>query len=440
MEPTYIGSLILLVCVFGAIQLSEGGPLCGSCTHVSDPRHCDHVTRCGDHEECMTSQYVTLSGHVMYDVGCISSFRCNSFGKRGNVAELDLRERRSNGQTIFCQNCCNTTACNTMSGLCNTKPLDTNGYILCYNCDQMTSPSQCDKITRCPASQQCYIGHKQSGLSGAILWESRCGIGIQECQTGLSAAVAVIGKRISPLCAQCCNSSNFCNDQCSHSATKPSSSSTVTSSTTTSITTTTSSTTTATTSTLSSTSTLKPSRPTITSLSPSQNILPGESVTLHCAATGNPPPHLNWGVTHFVINGKAPNNTRISDDGRSIHIDHFLPDNAGLYICTASNNVGTTSKVTVIHVSKPVIVAATAIHHASIGDNVIIKCGASGEPKPTISWAVLSYTTAADNLSLVGNDLHINGFTYENYGTYKCTAENSQGQAEKLFNISPFRA
>ncbi|XP_033726400.1 interference hedgehog-like [Pecten maximus] len=459
MDSTYLTRLLLSVCFFGLIQLSEGGQLCGSCTRISNPSNCDHVTRCGDHEECMVSQYMTPGGHVMYDTGCIASFRCTHFGKRQSVDEVTLNARSNDGTLTLCQSCCNdTNICNTMQGLCNSQPLNTNGYILCYNCDQMTLPNQCDSIARCPLHQQCYVGQKVNLLSGTTLWESRCGHNAQECLGAtpmIARPVPIVGKRLSPFCGTCCNSSNFCNDKCLDSVvahtfpTRP-----PTSTSTTPATTTPSSTVTQ------STLAMTPlSKPTITSLSPSREVSLGSSIFLYCAVTGNPSPKIAWGVTHFNAIGSKPNNTQILGNGHTMHIDHFIPANAGLYICYATNSQGTDSKALSVKQATspattasttigtttsaqlsppPMIIYSTTIHHARIGTHVRLYCVASGLPTPTISWSFLTSANPPDNLSLVGQELHINGFQHINYGTYRCEARNIHGMADKLFNISPF--
>ncbi|OWF44136.1 Basement membrane-specific heparan sulfate proteoglycan core protein [Mizuhopecten yessoensis] len=355
-----------------------------------------------------------------------------------------------------------------MHGLCNAQPLDTNGYILCYNCDQMSSPNQCDRITRCPTKQQCYLGQKLNHLSGSRVWESRCGNDAKECKGAIAmvAPVSLIGKRLSPDCGSCCNDANFCNDNCSVSAVIPTTQSTSTSTLTSSTTTSTSSTTTLTSSTSTTTSSTTPptspatifSKPFITDISSSQQVIPGASIYLHCAAGGNPWPSINWGVTHFSGLSRKPNNTYIMDSGRAMYIATFLPENAGLYICMASNAMGSDSRVVSLSVasvpstqatttpattsspqlSKPVIVYSTNVHHARIGSNVRLLCMASGHPTPTISWTFLTSSNTPDNLSLVGLELHIIGFRKSNYGTYRCIAGNSQGEAYKYFTIAPY--
>ncbi|XP_069102895.1 uncharacterized protein [Argopecten irradians] len=476
MASSFLTRLLFSICFLGTLNFSEAGQLCGSCSHVSDPSNCDHVTRCGDHEECVVTQYLTSGGHVMFDTGCISSFRCSSHpvGKRAIEDEVRLSDRRLDG-VLVCQVCCNDTSiCNTVKGLCNTQPLDTNGYVLCYKCDQMLSPNQCDKITRCPSHRQCYVEQKVNPLSGTMTWESRCGQGALECMESPSLMTnpgVLVGKRQSPFCAKCCNEKNFCNNECNNSmvahtfptippSTTPSTTPTPTTSTTTPLPTTTPTTK----STTPSTHNTNLSKPTVHSLATYGEVTLGSSLAIRCTVTGNPTPTIAWGVTHFDPNAPKPNNTQIMDHQQTMYIHHFTAANAGLYLCYATNSQGTDSKVIAVQPAnwqqltahpttstttavptttnqsslKPHIIYGTDIHHAHIGANLRLMCVATGQPTPAISWSFSTSSGMPDNLSLFGTELIITGFKQINYGTYRCQAMNIHGTTERFFTISPF--
>ncbi|XP_034566554.1 intercellular adhesion molecule 5 [Notolabrus celidotus] len=74
----------------------------------------------------------------------------------------------------------------------------------------------------------------------------------------------------------------------------------------------------------------------------------GENVTFHCSAEGNPPPTIHWEYTP-AVNVKETTGGR----HRNISITEATSTNAGVYICNATNDIGTvTRSVTVKMMSK----------------------------------------------------------------------------------------
>ncbi|XP_041719187.1 intercellular adhesion molecule 1 [Coregonus clupeaformis] len=72
-------------------------------------------------------------------------------------------------------------------------------------------------------------------------------------------------------------------------------------------------------------------------------ILSGDSdVSLNCSAEGNPPPEIKWTF--------AAGNVTVSTEGRqrTVRITRATSTNAGIYICTATNRVGTATRTTTV--------------------------------------------------------------------------------------------
>ncbi|CDQ81101.1 unnamed protein product [Oncorhynchus mykiss] len=67
------------------------------------------------------------------------------------------------------------------------------------------------------------------------------------------------------------------------------------------------------------------------------------NVSLNCSAEGNPSPEMKWNYT-------AARNVKLSTEGRqrTIRITTATSTNAGIYICTATNRVGTATKTTTV--------------------------------------------------------------------------------------------
>ncbi|XP_069136265.1 macrophage mannose receptor 1-like [Argopecten irradians] len=142
MAVTSVFSLMVLFLPFSD-GLSGYGQLCLSCDKVVLPRDCGHVTRCGIHEKCMVTKFITSSAVTWYRVGCRAANTCHG--------------RRSVGvkESSLCVHCCNDTA------LCNQQGCGTTGFDvstpLCYNCQQHRTPGSCDDITACSQDQSCSI-------------------------------------------------------------------------------------------------------------------------------------------------------------------------------------------------------------------------------------------------------------------------------------------
>uniref|UniRef100_A0A4W5RTV9 Ig-like domain-containing protein n=1 Tax=Hucho hucho TaxID=62062 RepID=A0A4W5RTV9_9TELE len=69
----------------------------------------------------------------------------------------------------------------------------------------------------------------------------------------------------------------------------------------------------------------------------------GSNVSLNCSAEGNPLPEMKWNYT-------AALNVKLSTEGRqrTVRITAATSTNAGIYICTATNIVGTATRTTTV--------------------------------------------------------------------------------------------
>lgn len=68
-------------------------------------------------------------------------------------------------------------------------------------------------------------------------------------------------------------------------------------------------------------------------------VTPGENVTLHCSAEGNPDPEIVWKYDSVV-------NVRETTGGRqrNVSVTGATSTNAGVYSCIATNKVGSVSR------------------------------------------------------------------------------------------------
>uniref|UniRef100_A0AAX7SU97 Ig-like domain-containing protein n=1 Tax=Astatotilapia calliptera TaxID=8154 RepID=A0AAX7SU97_ASTCA len=162
---------------------------------------------------------------------------------------------------------------------------------------------------------------------------------------------------------------------------------------------------------------------------PNIEILPikpdGGELILECSARGNGtlrisrPASITWILPNGVVLDK--------------------PQTIGTYICKASNSFGSSAlsyPVTVMVFPPQITSTMTSITRAYRGSPVMLKCVATGIPKPDISWTLPGRTTLAPHSRYtVQGGIHmteegslvIQNPVLMNSGIYKCNAKNALG-------------
>ncbi|KAL4660770.1 hemicentin-1-like [Arapaima gigas] len=164
----------------------------------------------------------------------------------------------------------------------------------------------------------------------------------------------------------------------------------------------------------------------------------GQSLSIPCMLLdGVPLPERQW-----EHNGKKVHfNTRIfhRSDG-SLHIDKAVPEDAGIYICTAVNVAGSVNVSVTVQVLVPPDIKPGPLHYiANEGVGITLSCEASGHPSPEVAWS-----KGREPLSRLGpslqqstdGELHIPSPTAEDAGIYECTASSSAGFASREIQLS----
>ncbi|VDI80717.1 Hypothetical predicted protein, partial [Mytilus galloprovincialis] len=174
--------------------LSGKGPLCLSCNKVVQPRDCNHVTACGEHEKCYVQREITDSGIAWYSVGCSDAQgRFTSFEQRLRLLKIDILGGQRCAVPIGIGKRQNGDLCNR-KGCGSPERLPIEG-ILCYDCQQQAAPDMCDDITLCGPDKNCYLEQIQIGSDH--LFSTKC---IQKSTCTSSSSTA-----------RCCGT-ELCND------------------------------------------------------------------------------------------------------------------------------------------------------------------------------------------------------------------------------------
>ncbi|KAG2469776.1 HMCN2 protein, partial [Polypterus senegalus] len=168
----------------------------------------------------------------------------------------------------------------------------------------------------------------------------------------------------------------------------------------------------------------------------------GMAVTLLCDTQGVPEPEVLWSKGKELIPRQT---TRYLMDSRgSLVIPEPKPEDAGVFVCNATNPVGYASREMELQVNvKPTVKGSNDQHEphtvtAVIGSEVILPCEAQGIPTPTVTWKKDSYpipAIAARAVVLPEGSLKISGSQQTDNGLYRCFVVNIAGNTTILYRL-----
>ncbi|GBM98114.1 Hemicentin-1, partial [Araneus ventricosus] len=168
----------------------------------------------------------------------------------------------------------------------------------------------------------------------------------------------------------------------------------------------------------------------------SYNVTEGDMITLPCSFYAKPPAQVHW--------------TRITKQSLSTDLGKYVMYNgslllkptfedAGIYICTAKNEVGdakTELSLSVFVIPYANIKAPNNVV-ASVGDKVELYCEVSGQPQPEISWKKDNVNLLPSSSIFINNgNLSIRPVDQFSEGEYKCIAENLVGISSSKVYLS----
>nr|XP_006815649.1 PREDICTED: leucine-rich repeats and immunoglobulin-like domains 2 isoform X2 [Saccoglossus kowalevskii] len=114
----------------------------------------------------------------------------------------------------------------------------------------------------------------------------------------------------------------------------------------------------------------------------------GSNARLECAARGQPQPQIAWvkdGGTDFPAANERRMRMMPEDD--VVFIIDVKPVDMGVYTCTAQSLAGNiSSNATLTVLETPSFVEPMQDVDAVMGENAVLRCPASGYPKPRIKW------------------------------------------------------
>ena len=148
----------------------------------------------------------------------------------------------------------------------------------------------------------------------------------------------------------------------------------------------------------------------------------GKDVRLpKCQVIGYPPPVVSW----TKLFDQLPSE-RATVQGHTLTITKTEKKDAGTYICTATNALGTSHAMTalIVNVMPQFTVKPPEKIERYHGQSVTLNCSAKGHPVPSISWKKCKGDIPEKRSKVEGGQLKINSLMGEDSGTYICSARS----------------
>ncbi|XP_063100238.1 hemicentin-2 isoform X2 [Cavia porcellus] len=153
----------------------------------------------------------------------------------------------------------------------------------------------------------------------------------------------------------------------------------------------------------------------------------GGSIQLDCLVRGDPAPNIHW-----TKDGLPLWDSRLQIQNGSLTIHRTKMADAGQYQCLAENEVGAVKKVvTLVLQSAPVFQVEPQDVTVRPGEDVALRCRATGEPAPTIEWLRAGQPLRASRRlrTLPDGSLELERVEAGDAGEYQCVAHNLLGSA-----------
>uniref|UniRef100_A0A452UY51 Ig-like domain-containing protein n=1 Tax=Ursus maritimus TaxID=29073 RepID=A0A452UY51_URSMA len=168
----------------------------------------------------------------------------------------------------------------------------------------------------------------------------------------------------------------------------------------------------------------------------------GVPASLPCAASGVPTPTITWTKETNVLTSRGPH-YNVSKDGTLV-ITRPSPQDAGTYVCTATNAVGFSSQEMRLSVNTEPRIQVNSSRDADeplrvtakAGDEVTLDCEAQGSPAPLVTWTkdFRPVPSVTDRHRLLpSGSLRLAQAQVGDSGPYRCIASNPAGSASRRY-------
>ncbi|KDR12788.1 hypothetical protein L798_13365, partial [Zootermopsis nevadensis] len=168
---------------------------------------------------------------------------------------------------------------------------------------------------------------------------------------------------------------------------------------------------------------------------PSQVVsAPNKAAALDCIVNSQ----LHYSVKWARVPLDAVTVPKIEDNGLNLFLENADISDAGEYQCVAENDNEVDVGVSVgKYLEAPTVVAEESSALARVGDTVQLRCTATGDPTPIISWSKNEEEILTNSKYEVQQDgtLLINNAQVTDNGEYTCVAENELGMGDDFISL-----
>uniref|UniRef100_A0A3P8VIZ7 Neural cell adhesion molecule L1-like protein n=1 Tax=Cynoglossus semilaevis TaxID=244447 RepID=A0A3P8VIZ7_CYNSE len=166
-----------------------------------------------------------------------------------------------------------------------------------------------------------------------------------------------------------------------------------------------------------------------------QQLVKGEDLKLECIAEGIPTPQVEW----LKIGHRLPPKAMKENHGKLLIVPKVNQDDSGKYMCKAKNGIGEAVHYFIVRVEEPPEwVFEPESQLSMVGSDVLIRCSATGTPKPAITWrvnGVLLQDSPAENRKFFDDTIVLYNAKASDSAVYQCEASNRHGTLLSNANI-----
>ncbi|XP_048772936.2 hemicentin-1-like isoform X2 [Ostrea edulis] len=154
-------------------------------------------------------------------------------------------------------------------------------------------------------------------------------------------------------------------------------------------------------------------------------------VDLSCNSIGLPVPKVKWEKNNKVFPTTGLRHRMLI--GGSLEFTSVRLEDAGTYVCSATNEAGSVNREIRLDVQVPpkMVGEIQRSMQAVLGDDVYLPCNVKGNPQPTIMWqkGTSILTSGADHYIMKNGTLLLRRTDERDTGMYICIARNNAGTA-----------